>query len=98
LNLRLITRIKPEACSIKELSVKVTYSLPIMNTEALPLNVYIQGQGFHILGLHDHPSAGRSLSVFSNHLSRRFQTFAPDLRGYGKSRCNSNFNMQDRRT
>ncbi|WP_413173457.1 alpha/beta fold hydrolase [Anabaena azotica] len=66
-----------------------------MNTEALPLNVYIQGQGFPILGLHGHPGAGRSLSVFTNHLSRRFQIFAPDLRGYGKSRCNGNFAMKD---
>jgi pimeloyl-ACP methyl ester carboxylesterase len=62
---------------------------------ALPLNVYIQGQGFPILGLHGHPGTGRNLSVFTNHLSKRFQTFAPDLRGYGKSRFNSDFTMQD---
>ncbi|MFM5981527.1 MAG: alpha/beta fold hydrolase [Sphaerospermopsis kisseleviana] len=61
----------------------------------LPLNVYIQGQGFPILGLHGHPGSGRSLSVFTHHLSKRFQTIAPDLRGYGKSRCNINFDMQD---
>ncbi|MDF5739056.1 MULTISPECIES: alpha/beta fold hydrolase [unclassified Nostoc] len=62
------------------------------------LNVYIQGQGFPILGLHGHPGTGRSLSVFTNHLSKRYQTFAPDLRGYGKSRCNSNFDMNDHLT
>ncbi|AFZ59028.1 alpha/beta hydrolase [Anabaena cylindrica FACHB-243] len=62
---------------------------------ALPLHVYIQGQGFPILGLHGHPGTGRNLAVFTNHLSNRFQTIAPDLRGYGKSRCNSNFAMQD---
>ncbi|QYX30572.1 alpha/beta fold hydrolase [Sphaerospermopsis torques-reginae] len=61
----------------------------------LPLNVYIQGQGFPILALHGHPGSGRSLSVFTHHLSKRFQTIAPDLRGYGKSRCNSNFAMKD---
>lgn len=61
----------------------------------LPLNVYIQGQGFPLLGLHGHPGNGRSLSVFTHHLSQRFQTIAPDLRGYGKSRCNANFVMQD---
>ena len=64
-------------------------------TTAARLNVYIQGQGFPILGLHGHPGTGRSLSVFTNHLSKRYKTFAPDLRGYGKSRWNGNFNMND---
>ncbi|WP_392533196.1 alpha/beta fold hydrolase [Nostoc sp. C117] len=59
------------------------------------LNVDVQGQGFPILALHGHPGSGRSLSVFTNHLSKRYQTFAPDLRGYGKSRWNGNFNMND---
>jgi pimeloyl-ACP methyl ester carboxylesterase len=64
----------------------------------LSLNVDIQGQGFPILALHGHPGSGRSLSVFTNHLSKRYQTFAPDLRGYGKSRCNGNFEMNDHLT
>ncbi|MBG1270139.1 alpha/beta fold hydrolase [Nostoc sp. WHI] len=68
------------------------------HTTAARLNVYIQGQGFPILGLHGHPGTGRSLSVFNNHLSKRYQTFAPDLRGYGKSRCNVNFDMNDHLT
>ncbi|MEM1393513.1 MAG: alpha/beta hydrolase, partial [Cyanobacteria bacterium P01_H01_bin.150] len=59
------------------------------------LNVYNQGQGFPILCLHGHPGSGSSLSVFTNHLSKRFQTIAPDLRGYGKSRFNDNFLMED---
>lgn len=67
-------------------------------TTAARLNVYIQGQGFPILGLHGHPGTGRSLSVFTNHLSKRYKTFAPDLRGYGKSRWNGNFNMNDHLT
>ncbi|MEH2180668.1 alpha/beta fold hydrolase [Nostoc sp.] len=67
-------------------------------TTAARLNVYIQGQGFPILGLHGHPGTGRSLSVFTNHLSKRYQTFAPDLRGYGKSRYNGNFDMNDHLT
>ncbi|WP_341524588.1 alpha/beta hydrolase [Nostoc sp. UHCC 0302] len=67
-------------------------------TDAKGLNVYIQGQGFPILALHGHPGSGRSLSVFTNHLSKRCKTFAPDLRGYGKSRFNSNFNMADHLT
>jgi pimeloyl-ACP methyl ester carboxylesterase len=59
------------------------------------LNVYVQGQGFPILCLHGHPGTGSSLSVFTNHLSKRFQTIAPDLRGYGKSQFNGNFEMRD---
>ncbi|WP_414566291.1 MULTISPECIES: alpha/beta fold hydrolase [unclassified Anabaena] len=65
------------------------------STKPANLNVYIQGQGFPILGLHGHPGSGRNLSVFTNHLSKRYQTFAPDLRGYGKSRFNGNFAMSD---
>lgn len=61
----------------------------------ISLNVYKQGKGFPILALHGHPGNGRSVSVFTNHLSKRFQTIAPDLRGYGKSRCNEGFAMHD---
>jgi pimeloyl-ACP methyl ester carboxylesterase len=62
------------------------------------LNVSVQGQGFPVLCLHGHPGSGSSLSVFTNHLSKRFQTIAPDLRGYGKSRFNGNFHMHDHLT
>ncbi|MBH8572977.1 alpha/beta hydrolase [Nostocaceae cyanobacterium CENA369] len=62
---------------------------------AARLNVYVQGQGFPILALHGHPGSGRSLSVFTNHLSKHYQTIAPDLRGYGQSRVNGNFDMTD---
>ncbi|WP_026082617.1 alpha/beta fold hydrolase [Mastigocladopsis repens] len=65
---------------------------------ATNLNVYVQGKGFPILCLHGHPGSGSSLSVFTNHLSKRFQTFAPDLRGYGKSWFNGNFAMHDHLT
>ncbi|WP_445637847.1 Alpha/beta hydrolase [Nostoc sp. DSM 114161] len=65
---------------------------------AANLNVYIQGQGFPILALHGHPGSGRSLSVFTNHLSKHYKTFAPDLRGYGKSRWNGKFDMNDHLT
>jgi pimeloyl-ACP methyl ester carboxylesterase len=61
----------------------------------VPLNFYTQGQGFPILGLHGHPGSGRSLAIFTNHLSQRYQTIAPDLRGYGKSRFQGKFAMQD---
>ena len=62
------------------------------------LKVHIQGGGFPILCLHGHPGYGRNLSVFTNHLSKRYQTFAPDLRGYGKSPANGNFEMLDHLT
>lgn len=35
------------------------------------------------------------MSVFTNFLSQRFQTIAPDLRGYGNSRCQGEFEMKD---
>ncbi|MBR8832798.1 MAG: alpha/beta hydrolase [Stigonema ocellatum SAG 48.90 = DSM 106950] len=65
---------------------------------AVHLNVEVQGKGFPILCLHGHPGSGSSLSVFTNHLSKRFQTLAPDLRGYGKSRFNDDFDMGDHLT
>lgn len=59
------------------------------------LNIEIKGEGYPILCLHGHPGSGRSLSVFTNHLSQHYQTLAPDLRGYGKSRFKGDFQMQD---
>ena len=64
----------------------------------MKLNVEIKGQGYPILCLHGHPGSGRSLSVFTNFLSNRFQTIAPDLRGYGKSCFQGNFEMSDHLT
>ncbi|PIG91840.1 alpha/beta hydrolase [Gloeocapsopsis sp. IPPAS B-1203] len=69
-------------------------SLP-QAVQPINLNVHIQGNGFPILCLHGHPGSGRSLSVFTNHLSQRFRTVAPDLRGYGSSRTQQNFSMTD---
>lgn len=51
-----------------------------------PLKTVCQGAGYPILCLHGHPGSGQSMSVFTQHLAQRFQTLAPDLRGYGKSR------------
>jgi proline iminopeptidase len=69
----------------------------VANSASSPiaLNVITQGQGFPILCLHGHPGTGNSLSVFSRHLSRRFQVLAPDLRGYGNSRVDTEFEMLD---
>lgn len=59
------------------------------------LNVEVKGEGFPLLCLHGHPGSTQSLSVFTNHLSKRFKTIAPDLRGYGKSRPQGDFQMTD---
>jgi proline iminopeptidase len=59
------------------------------------LNVEVKGKGFPILCLHGHPGSGSSMSVFTNHLSQKYLTIAPDLRGYGKSRFRENFYMRD---
>lgn len=59
------------------------------------LHVDIRGKGFPILCLHGHPGSGSCMSVFTKHLSQRFQTFAPDLRGYGSSRSQLDFSMTD---
>ncbi len=62
---------------------------------AVNLNVHVQGQGYPILCLHGHPGSGLSMSVFTQHLRSRFWTIAPDLRGYGNSRTQLNFQMND---
>jgi proline iminopeptidase len=63
-----------------------------------PLNVEIKGKGDPILCLHGHPGSSASLSVFTDHLSQRYQTIAPDLRGYGRSRYQKPFQMEDHLT
>lgn len=62
---------------------------------AHPLHMLMQGEGYPILCLHGHPGSGRSMSVFTQHLSQRYQTLAPDLRGYGQSQTQQDFAMQD---
>ncbi|MBF2006439.1 MAG: alpha/beta hydrolase [Chlorogloeopsis fritschii C42_A2020_084] len=76
--------------STERLDRKIHATSPAVN-----LNVHIQGTGFPILCLHGHPGSGSSLSVFNDHLSKHFQTIAPDLRGYGKSHFDGNFDMTD---
>lgn len=70
-------------------------SVSDLSSQTVGLNVLLQGEGFPILCLHGHPGSGRSLSVFTQHLSKRFQTIAPDLRGYGDSRTKIDFLMTD---
>ncbi len=57
------------------------------------LNVEIKGKGNSILCLHGHPGSSLAMSVFTEHLSQKYQTIAPDLRGYGKSPSPENFEM-----
>jgi pimeloyl-ACP methyl ester carboxylesterase len=64
-------------------------------SKPIALKVKTAGQGFPILCLHGHPGSGASLSVFTQHLSQRFQTLAPDLRGYGQSQVQADFVMED---
>mgnify|MGYP002776999391 CR=1 FL=1 len=59
------------------------------------LKVWIDGSGYPIVCLHGHPGSGRSMSVFTQHLSKRFHTIAPDLRGYGQSKTREDFVMLD---
>ena len=49
---------------------------------------------FPILCLHGHPGSARSMGVFTQHLSDRYWTLAPDLRGYGQSQSRSTFTME----
>lgn len=61
----------------------------------MELNVLVQGQGYPLLCLHGHPGSGQSMAVFTTHLSQRWQTLAPDLRGYGRSQTAIAFEMAD---
>lgn len=59
------------------------------------LHCEIQGTGFPILCLHGHPGSAKTMSVFTESLSDRYQTLAPDLRGYGRSRTPLPFELED---
>lgn len=69
--------------------------MPNPTPKQIKLTTYTKGQGYPLLCLHGHPGSGRSMDVFTNHLSQRFQTIAPDLRGYGKSRTSTSFVMEE---
>jgi pimeloyl-ACP methyl ester carboxylesterase len=64
----------------------------------MELNTEIKGQGLPILCLHGHPGSIATMSVFTNYLSQQYQTITPDLRGYGKSRYQQKFVMEDHLT
>jgi pimeloyl-ACP methyl ester carboxylesterase len=64
-------------------------------TNPFPLHSYIRGQGFPLLCLHGHPGSGRSMGIFAEHFADRYQTIAPDLRGYGQSQPGKPFKIDD---
>lgn len=71
---------------------------PPTQSSPFPLVTEMRGSGFPMLCLHGHPGTGRSMSVFTEPLSRQFRTLAPDLRGYGGSRPTQPFTMTDHLT
>lgn len=62
---------------------------------ARPLVTTVRGEGLPLLCLHGHPGSGHCMGVFTEPLSRRFCTIAPDLRGYGRSPAHGPFAMAD---
>ena len=61
----------------------------------MDLNVEIKGSGYPILCLHGHPGSSQTMSVFTNVLSQNYQTISPDLRGYGQTKANKKFEMEE---
>lgn len=58
------------------------------------LHTQIAGSGFPVLCLHGHPGSGDAMDVFTEALvAWGFKTYAPDLRGYGRSRTAYRFPM-----
>nr|WP_238568981.1 alpha/beta hydrolase [Xenococcus sp. PCC 7305] len=62
--------------------------------QSMDLNVEIKGKGYPILCLHGHPGSANCMSVFTDVLSKDYQTITPDLRGYGKSSYRKDFSMK----
>lgn len=50
--------------------------------------------GYPVLCLHGHPGSGQAMSVFTQPLAELgFRTYAPDMRGYGRSKTRHPFEM-----
>ncbi|MEL7358841.1 MAG: alpha/beta hydrolase [Cyanobacteria bacterium J06560_6] len=50
--------------------------------------------GYPVLCLHGHPGSGKAMSVFAGPLAEMgFRTYAPDMRGYGRSKTKYPFEM-----
>ena len=60
------------------------------------LHTEIKGpdNGYPVLCLHGHPGSGNAMSVFTAPLANQgFRTYAPDMRGYGRSKTRYPFEM-----
>lgn len=60
------------------------------------LSTQVEGaaEGMPVLCLHGHPGSGEAMDVFTGPLAALgFRTYAPDLRGYGRSRTPYPFSM-----
>ncbi len=67
------------------------------STTTARLNVYIQGQGFPILGLHGHPGTGLLVFLSSPIIYQNAIKLLPLIYAdkWTKSRWNGNFDMTD---
>lgn len=72
-----------------------TRTTSTLGDRSFPLHTHIQGEGMPILCLHGHPGSSHCMAVFTEPLSSQYQTITPDLRGYGRSRTQQAFVMQD---
>jgi proline iminopeptidase len=61
----------------------------------MQLHALTQGHGQPILCLHGHPGSAKTMAVFTEGLSDRYRTLAPDLRGYGKSQTPLPFDLEE---
>ncbi|MGF1492700.1 MAG: alpha/beta fold hydrolase [Microcoleaceae cyanobacterium] len=68
--------------------------MTLVNRSNFALHTRVQGQGFPIICVHGHPGSDQCMAVFTDHLSKRFKTIAPDLRGYGQSQIQQPFVME----
>ena len=62
----------------------------------MQLHTEISGpdDGYPVLCLHGHPGSGAAMSVFTEPLvAMGFRTYAPDMRGYGRSKTRYSFEM-----
>ena len=81
--------------AIKRAEPTVSFSQTLSRSQTL-LNLGATSlcNGFPVLCIHGHPGSGSAMSVFTEPLaSLGFDTYAPDLRGYGKSRTKYPFEM-----
>ncbi len=62
---------------------------------SVSLEVEIIGEGFPILCLHGHPGNKSCMSVFTDALSKKYKTITPDLRGYGNSKFEQEYLIED---